>query len=71
MSGAISGYRQLTEEEISHINHLKALEKQVNEELAFLRSAPDFNQRHVAIAATHLETGFMFMVKAVARPDGG
>jgi hypothetical protein len=53
----ISGYRDLSEAEIEAINGLKEMEKKLNQILDSSLHAPD--PRHLAIAKTHLETGFM------------
>lgn len=63
----IAGYRDLSEDEIASINRLKELEKDVFEQLNTSLHAPD--PRHQAIAKTHLETGFMFAIKAIAKPQ--
>lgn len=73
----ISGYRELTKAEIDTINEGKALAQQVYEHCDRLKTAaaipggfsPD--PRHIAIAMTHLETGFMFLSKAIAKPTTG
>jgi hypothetical protein len=67
----ISGYRDLSEGEIFLINELKAHAKEVLKSADWLRRDPDgfgFDQRAVSIAITNLETGFMWLTKAVARP---
>lgn len=63
----ISGYRELSESEISTINQFKELERKVIDMLNFSSHAPD--PRHKAIAITHLETGFMFAIKSIAKPQ--
>jgi hypothetical protein len=74
MSGTpeVSGYRKLDEIEIAMINDLKAREQ----ELAGLlngvgRNLPGNAGRSMALARTYLEIGFMFAIKAIARPTGG
>ena len=71
----ISGYRDLSEDEISLMNRIKAKEEMVDllaEVEDATRAAGDHEAgRWASLARTHLETGFMFAVKAVARPDGG
>lgn len=63
----ISGYRDLSEGEIATINRLKELERSIVELLDTSLHAPD--PRHLAIAKTHLETGFMFAIKSIAKPQ--
>lgn len=73
----IKGYRDLSAEEIRAINEGKELAKKVYEHCAGLKTAtalpggiePD--PRHLAIAMTHLETGFMFLAKSIAKPTTG
>lgn len=80
----ISGYRDLTQQEIDLMNEAKALEAQV---LAFHKKAekvlaeqatrPEERDRQVAaqafrwhaIARTDLETGFMALVRSIAQPQ--
>ncbi len=62
----ISGYRDLSEDEITAINQLKELEELLTVALDNLLHAPD--PRHLAIAKTHFETGFMYAIKAIAKP---
>lgn len=64
----ISGYRDLTQEDIDLINALKTWEASWNRVVDQLRADPDIDQRCVAIAATHVEIGVMFAVKSVAQP---
>ncbi len=63
----ISGYRDLSETEIEAINKIKELEVVLNNVLNGIQDSE--NGRHVAIARTHLETGFMFAIKAIAKPQ--
>ena len=70
----IKGYRDLTQTEIDLINDAKELEKSVNQFLDKLKDINDqqihdaFNARHLSIAKTHIETGFMFLIKSIAKP---
>jgi hypothetical protein len=64
----ISGYRELSEEDIQTVNALKTWEASWNRVCNQLRNSPDVDQRCVAIAATHIETGVMFAVKSITRP---
>lgn len=62
----ISGYRDLTEAEIATINRFKEVERDLKAMLTKSPHAPD--PRHSAIALTHFETGFMYAIKAIAKP---
>lgn len=64
----IAGYRELTEDEIWVINALKKLEGMVNSQIDVMKIT-EADQRLVALAATHLEIGFMFLTKSVAKPE--
>lgn len=72
----ISGYRDLSEDEINQMNAIKAAEGQLSGLLAWVEQSATASGdpaagRWAALARTHLETGFMYAVKAIARPDGG
>lgn len=75
----ISGYRDLTEDEIALMNEIKAHERDVAAlhvrvfEVARKRQLGGMGQyddgaRQAAIAKTELEHGFMRLVRAVANP---
>lgn len=66
----IAGYRELNEMEIGLMNELKHLENQVGNIFESIRVMGDSaDQRALAIARTKLQTGFMWAVRAIARPD--
>jgi len=70
----IAGYRELPEHEIGLINRIKAWEAEVADLLKELdgQAAGDpAAGRWASLARTNLETGFMYAVKSVARPEGG
>ena len=67
----ITGYRDLSQDEIDLMNKMKALEAEIGNVLAALPKDDACANRWAAIARTHLETGFMFAIKAVARPTNG
>jgi len=71
----IAGYRDLSQEEIDDMNALKAKEAEMGEILARIdaRCAAEDREagRWSAMARTNLETGFMYAIKAVARPTNG
>lgn len=65
----ITGYRDLTQEEIDLMNKIKEMGEQVKELVGEVRVVPDYDQRWVSIAVTNLQQGFMALVRAVARPS--
>lgn len=72
----ITGYRELHPTEISAINALKEREAEMGEILSEITENAQIIGdgaviRWAAIARTHLETGFMYAIKAVARPTNG
>ncbi len=69
----ITGYRQLTEDEVALMNEAKALAEECGVYVSKLRqmgldTGSKIDQRWVSIGATDLQTGFMALVRAVARP---
>lgn len=64
----IKGYRELDALEIDAMNRLKQKAEEVGALLAELGAMPDLDGRALAIARTELQTGFMWAVRAIARP---
>ena len=64
----ISGYRDLTEEEINMMNAAKALEAEVGALFRRMMADPNTDKRHLALARTNIQQGFMWMVRGVAQP---
>ena len=65
----ITGYRDLSQDEIDAMNGIKHLEAQWNGLIDHLRGVAGVDQRQVAIAATAGEEAFMRAVRAVAQPE--
>lgn len=67
----ISGYRDLTKEEITDINTIKAIAREVENLIKYLeQDVVDTDKRWLAIAKTDLQKGFMAAVRSVAQPEG-
>jgi hypothetical protein len=69
----IKGYRDLSQGEIARVNHLKKMAMELAPVLQELSAAAKADGdraagRYASLARTHLEQGFMFAIKAVARP---
>ncbi len=71
----ITGYRDLSEQEINTMNAIKALATHCGELVDGLRQPPPDadpenkpDGRWVSIGATHLQEGFMALVRSVAKP---
>ena len=76
MTDKITGYRQQPQEVIDLINKVKEHEERTKALATivgkFAGEVGDQDAgRWASVAATHLETGFMFLVKTVARPEAG
>jgi len=65
----ITGYRELTASEIDEMNRVKALAEKCREALDRLELLPDADKRSAALAKTNLQQGFMWAVRAIARPE--
>ena len=66
----ITGYRELSEDEITRMNSAKDFEKNVVEFIETQYVIGDADPRWLAIAKTDLQKGFMALGRAIARPDG-
>ena len=65
----IAGYRELTEEEISDMNYVKNIGKELGDVVDLLRERPDFDQRWVSLGATHFQQGLMCLTRSIAQPE--
>ena len=68
----IKGFTELTEAEIQTINAVKVNEAKIKKMIDGLQETCKHadSERWLELARDHLETGFMYAVKAVARPAG-
>ena len=65
----ITGYRELTADEISLMNDIKKMANQVGDMVKNASEDSLADQRWVSIAKTHLQQGFMALTRAVAKPE--
>jgi len=67
----ITGYRDLTVDEIALINKVKAASVEVGELVRKLKGLNDayLDPRWIAIGETHLQQGFMALARAIAKPE--
>ena len=67
----IKGYRDLSQDEINLMNRFKQFEAELMLFINSLEATPEeiTRKRDLAIAKTHLQTGFMWGVKAIAKPE--
>lgn len=64
----IEGYRELSKTETDLINMVKAKAKEMGAIVEMLGSVPGIDQRWLSIGRTDLQTGFMAITRAIARP---
>jgi hypothetical protein len=64
----ISGYKDFGEEKIAIINAIKDKEKEVALLYKDLEAFPDVEQHYLHNARKDLQGGFMWLVRAVAKP---
>jgi hypothetical protein len=65
----ITGYRKLSDHEIELINAIKRCAIEVGFLVDQVKNDPDTDKRSAAIGATELQTGFMWLSRAVAKPE--
>ncbi len=66
----ISGYRDLSEEEIEFMNAVKETANKLGALVESMEANEALDQRWVAIAKTNLQTGFMALTRSIAQPGG-
>ncbi len=64
----ITGYRDLTQEEIDAMNEVKRVGKIVGRLVKKTRATPNVDGRWCSIGETHLQQGLMALARAVAKP---
>jgi hypothetical protein len=60
----------LTDQQVAAINAVHSFGNDVGRMLDEVASFPDVDMRWLAVARTHLQEGFMFVKRAIARPEG-
>jgi hypothetical protein len=65
----ITGYRELSEEEIANMNAVKEHGKRLGELVASMRESEALDQRWVSTGATDLQKGLMALTRAITKPD--
>ena len=64
----ITGYRELTDEEIALVNRAKEVGESVGAFLNKLQER-DLDPRWLSIAKTHMQQGFMALVRSITKPE--
>lgn len=65
----ISGYRELSQEEIDLMNQIKALGPVIESVVAKLAAVEVLDQRWLILGTEHLQQGLMCLTRSVAKPD--
>lgn len=58
----------MSQNEINTMNLVKVKAEEVRELLEHVAAVPGADQRCMAIARTEMQTGFMWLVRAIAKP---
>jgi DNA-binding transcriptional MerR regulator len=66
----IKGYRELSADQIELINEIKAQGNDLGIALDTIGQDLDIDQRSLSLARTHLQQGFMWLIRAITRPEG-
>jgi len=65
----ITGYRQLNEEEVALMNIIKSSANVIGELVDDLILNSGGEKRWLSIGQTHLQQGFMALIRAIAKPE--
>jgi hypothetical protein len=66
----IKGYRELSQKEIDAMNECKSAGVDLGELIEKINAIPEADKRCIAIARTEFQTGLMWLIRAIARPEG-
>lgn len=66
----VKGYSKLTKHQIMVMNVIKEKEQEILSILEGMKYNENYNQRSLALAISEIQTGFMWAVRSVARPNG-
>jgi len=64
----ITGYRDLSQEEIDLMNEGKSLAELCGKFIKKLEANADTDKRNVALGKTNLQQGFMWAIRGIAKP---
>lgn len=70
VTASILGYRQLSPTEQNHINTIKRKGLELKTLIDNVSALPGIDPRAVAIARTEMQTGMMWLIRAIAQPEG-
>lgn len=66
---AIPGYRTLSDEELAMVEAIKRMEAAMNGFMDQVATVEGLDRRQLALAATHIEEGFMHLVRSITKPE--
>ena len=66
----ITGYPDLTQDEISKINRIKEEGQILGNIILVMKTNKNIDQRWLSIAETHIQQGVMAAVRAITKPEG-
>lgn len=64
----IKGYRDLSQEEIDAMNHVKDAGNALGAIIAQLEAIPDLDHRFIAIGKTDIQKGLAMLIRGIAQP---
>lgn len=65
----ITGYRNLSQEEIDLVNELKKLGNELGKNIDMIGKMDSVDQRWLSIGRTNMQQGIMALVRAITKPD--
>lgn len=65
----VTGYKQLTEEQVQLMNELKSKGNELGELFSKLQERADVDKRWLSIGKTDCQKGIMSAVRSIAQPD--
>jgi hypothetical protein len=65
----ITGYRDLSQQEIAAMNRMKSLGRSIEAQIEQLEADELTDKRWIAIGKTDLQKGIMALVRAIAKPE--
>lgn len=68
-SANIKGYRELSEDDVDVINHIKELEATVGQFWRDIVDNQPVDMRWASVAKTHFQEGFTALVRSIAQPE--
>jgi hypothetical protein len=68
-SANITGYREMSEQDVALINKVKAAEQGLADLWQQIRRTYEVDGRQLAMARTDFENGFYHLVRSIAKPE--